>query len=249
FTPEAADLLVEKYRLLRQSDATGVGKNSYRITIVPAFVNEAYSLLKSSIIHVEQDDIDFDDADLDMDVDAAAAAADAAEAADSSLANGTTDESLAMPSSPIPHQNGSTPHQLAATPQPQTQPQQQKRKMRITHDKYTTMQELIVLHVASVEQATGTGVEGNDLVDWYLESKEDEFGSMEEMEEERELLGKVLKKLVKDRYLMIIYGDTQDSMLDTSESMETDATDVNANKKVFYHVHPEVDNSSSSVLG
>ncbi|KAG8687089.1 MCM DNA helicase complex subunit mcm6, partial [Ceratobasidium sp. 394] len=73
FTPEAADLLVEKYRLLRQSDATGVGKNSYRITvrqlesmirlseaiaranctidITPAFVHEAYSLLKSSIIH------------------------------------------------------------------------------------------------------------------------------------------------------------------------------------------------------
>ncbi|KAG9120179.1 hypothetical protein FRC07_004433, partial [Ceratobasidium sp. 392] len=52
-----------------------------------------------------------------------------------------------------------------------------------------------------------------------------------------------------DRYLMIIYGDTQDSLLDTSESMETDGTDVNANRKVYYHVHPEVDNSSSSVLG
>ncbi|QRV80610.1 DNA replication licensing factor MCM2/3/5 family pretein [Ceratobasidium sp. AG-Ba] len=266
FTPEAADLLVEKYRLLRQSDATGIGKNSYRITvrqlesmirlseaiaranctieIVPAFVQEAYSLLKSSIIHVEQEDIDFDDADIDAEI----AAADAAEAADtqqqsSSQANGTPFDD---PSTPTPHQNGATPQQLAATPQPQTQ--QQKRKMRITHDKYTTMQELIVLHVASVEQQTGTGVERNDLLDWYLESKEDEMGSLEEMDEERELLGRVLKKLVKDRYLMIIYGDTQDS-LPTSESMETDDTDANAGKKVYYHVHPEVDNSSSSVLG
>ncbi|QRW09407.1 DNA replication licensing factor mcm6 [Ceratobasidium sp. AG-Ba] len=59
------------------------------------------------------------------------------------------------------------------------------------------MQELIVLHVASVEQQTGTGVERNDLLDWYLESKEDEMGSLEEMDEERELLGRVLKKLVK----------------------------------------------------
>lgn len=33
FTPEAADVLVEKYRILRQDDATGVGKNSYRITV------------------------------------------------------------------------------------------------------------------------------------------------------------------------------------------------------------------------
>lgn len=47
---------------------------------------------------------------------------------------------------------------------------------------------------------------------------------------------------------MIIYGDTQDS-LRTSESMETDESDVNAGRKVYYHVHPEVDNSSSSVLG
>lgn len=122
---------------------------------MPAFVQEAYSLLKSSIIHVEQEDIDFDDADIDAEI----AAADAAEAADtqqqsSSQANGTPFDD---PSTPTPHQNGATPQQLAATPQPQTQ--QQKRKMRITHDKYTTMQELIVLHVASVEQQTGTGVE------------------------------------------------------------------------------------------
>src|SRR3984957_9794172 len=32
-TPEAADVLVEKYRILRQDDATGAGKNSYRITV------------------------------------------------------------------------------------------------------------------------------------------------------------------------------------------------------------------------
>ena len=32
-TPEAADVLVEKYRVLRQDDATGSGKNSYRITV------------------------------------------------------------------------------------------------------------------------------------------------------------------------------------------------------------------------
>lgn len=67
-TPEAADVLVEKYRILRQDDASGVGRNSYRITvrqlesmirlseaiaranctseITPAFVREAYTLLR-----------------------------------------------------------------------------------------------------------------------------------------------------------------------------------------------------------
>ncbi|CAE6454157.1 unnamed protein product [Rhizoctonia solani] len=243
FTPEAADLLVEKYRILRQSDATGIGKNSYRITvrqlesmvrlseaiarancthdIIPAFVNEAYNLLKSSIIHVEQDDVDFDDPDLEMDLEAAAAAADAAQEADS--------------------MDPSTP-----TPAPETQTQT-KRKMRITHDKYTQMQELIVLHVAEVEQASGNGIEANDLMDWYLEAMEDEFESEEQMSEERVLLEKVLKKLVKDRFLMILYGDTQDDLLE-SDTMQTDS-DVNAGKKIVYHLHPEVDGTSSSVLG
>lgn len=32
-TPEAADVLVEKYRMLRADDATGAGRNSYRITV------------------------------------------------------------------------------------------------------------------------------------------------------------------------------------------------------------------------
>ena len=32
-TPEAADVLVEKYRILRQDDASGASRNSYRITV------------------------------------------------------------------------------------------------------------------------------------------------------------------------------------------------------------------------
>lgn len=32
-TPEAADVLVEKYRILRQDDSSGASRNSYRITV------------------------------------------------------------------------------------------------------------------------------------------------------------------------------------------------------------------------
>jgi hypothetical protein len=46
---------------------------------------------------------------------------------------------------------------------------------------------------------------------------------------------------------MILYGDTQDEMLD-SDTMQTDS-DVNAGKRIVYHLHPEVDGTSSSVLG
>lgn len=84
-TRQAQELMVEYYKDLRADDAQGVGRNSYRITvrqlesmirlseaiarancvseITPAFVKEAYTLLKQSIIHVEKDDVEMDDED------------------------------------------------------------------------------------------------------------------------------------------------------------------------------------------
>jgi len=82
-TKKAQEVMVEYYKDLRADDAQGVGRNSYRITvrqlesmirlseaiarancvneITPAFVAEAYKLLKMSIIHVERDDVEVDD--------------------------------------------------------------------------------------------------------------------------------------------------------------------------------------------
>src|SRR6266516_3285346 len=84
-TVRAQELIVDYYKDLRADDAQGVGRNSYRITvrqlesmirlseaiarancvneITPAFVKEAYTLLKQSIIHVEKDDVEMDDDD------------------------------------------------------------------------------------------------------------------------------------------------------------------------------------------
>jgi DNA replication licensing factor MCM6 len=84
-TRHAQELLVECYKDLRADDAQGVGRNSYRITvrqlesmirlseavarancvneITPAFVKEAFNLLKQSIIHVEKDDVEVEDDD------------------------------------------------------------------------------------------------------------------------------------------------------------------------------------------
>lgn len=82
-TPEASDFLVEKYKELRESDAQGFGRSLYRITVRQlesmirlleaiarancaefinrAFVDEAYNLLRQSIIRVEMDDVDVED--------------------------------------------------------------------------------------------------------------------------------------------------------------------------------------------
>jgi DNA replication licensing factor MCM6 len=81
FTPEAKEVLVQKYKELRSDDAQGgIGRNSYRITvrqlesmirlseaiakancveeITPPMVIEAFNLLRQSIISVEKDDVE-----------------------------------------------------------------------------------------------------------------------------------------------------------------------------------------------
>jgi len=89
-TPESQRVMVECYRKLRQGDSLGRSRSAYRITvrqlesmvrlsealarlhcadeISPAFVREAYRLLKTSIIQVETSDVEVDD-DYDDDYD------------------------------------------------------------------------------------------------------------------------------------------------------------------------------------
>jgi DNA replication licensing factor MCM6 len=82
-TPEAQRVMVDCYRKLRQGDTLGRSRSAYRITvrqlesmirlsealarlhcadeITPAFVREAYRLLKTSIIQVETSDVEVED--------------------------------------------------------------------------------------------------------------------------------------------------------------------------------------------
>lgn len=77
--PHSRKLLVESYKRLRQADATGGARFSYRITVIqmdilippsealarlhldefvnPQYVREAVGLLRKSIIHVETEDV------------------------------------------------------------------------------------------------------------------------------------------------------------------------------------------------
>lgn len=221
-----------------RQDESGAGKSNFRITvrqlesmirlseaiarancvneITPQIVREAHSLLRQSIIHVEQDDINFDeeeeaeevvgrdglssstgqgrtsgtsglgDVDESMD-DADAAALDAAEES----YRAKTSTAVGQSSTPAP----------------------EKRKMRITcefyrrqengerwlteDNRYMEIMNLCVLHLSDVEREQGTGVDREELVQWYLEQKEMEFESEEDLEYERELIGKALNKLAK----------------------------------------------------
>lgn len=274
-TPEAADVLVEKYRILRQDDATGAGRNSYRITvrqlesmirlseaiarancteeITPGFVREAYALLRQSIIHVEQDDIDFDE---DESKNPEGGAGDGGEgsqdvemsAADVDTTDPSFSESAPAANAVTAESSGGT---LTSSPRGHTDPAppaQPKRKMVITHDKFVQLQSLIVLHLSQVEQATGKGVDREELIDWYLEFKEDEIQDEEVFEYEKELITKMLRKLVKDNYLIEVSGDVQESLptasLDESGAQSLGSNDPN--RRVYYMVHPSVDTEGSS---
>jgi DNA replication licensing factor MCM6 len=72
-----------------------------------------------------------------------------------------------------------------------------KRHMVITHDKYVELQTMIVLHLTGHEQSTGKGMDREELVDWYLEQRESEMHDIEELEYEKELIVKLLRRLVK----------------------------------------------------
>jgi DNA replication licensing factor MCM6 len=94
--------------------------------------------------------------------------------------------------SPLSRAGSAVVDPLAPQPAP-------KRRMVITHDKYMTLQSLIVLHLSATERETGQGLDRDELIDWYLESKESEMQDVEELEYEKELVTKMLRKLVKVR--------------------------------------------------
>ncbi|KAK2796245.1 hypothetical protein FQN50_009635 [Emmonsiellopsis sp. PD_5] len=235
FTDEAKTLLVEKYKELRANDAQGgLGRSSYRITvrqleslirlseavakancveeIVPKFVREAYDLLRQSIVTVEKDDVEIDDEEAGNQAGDDDGMTDAPGArdrdGDSPMRTGNDDDRI----------NGSG-----------QQPQVQKTK--ITYDKYMRILNILVRRVNDDESSAGEGVEQEDLIVFYLEQIESELNTEEEMEAERALAVKVLKRMVKDNILMVIRGE---GLMDSENQQAGDGDE----QKVIYVLHP-----------
>lgn len=214
-TKDARNFLVEKYKELRNDDAQGLGRSSYRITvrqlesmvrlseaiaranctdvITPSFVAEAYDLLRQSIIRVEMDDIEIDQDEADMEA----------------ATNDNDNETLNDPTEPT---------------ETQDQGQRAQRGITITYDKYVSVMNLVVKRVVEDDNQEGNGLTGDELVDWYLTQKEDELNSEAEYYQERTLCYKVLKRLVKDKILMHI--------------TQNDQLNENGEPKSVYVLHP-----------
>ncbi|KAK0744216.1 putative replication licensing factor [Schizothecium vesticola] len=216
FTSEAKEVLVQRYKALRADDAQGgIGRNSYRITvrqlesmirlseaiakancveeITPEFVDEAYNLLRQSIISVEHDDVEVED-----------------EEEVEETPQALREASVAASLPPAPEANmdgdGDLPMDEAEASATATATAQHP-KQTVSYDKYISIVNMLVQHVAEDETAgSGEGVDGEALVQWYLEQKEDEMQGEEDYHEEMALARKVLKKMVKDNILMAIRG-------------------------------------------
>lgn len=238
FTPEAKVRLVELYKELRADDAQGgIGRNSYRITVrqleslirlseaiakatcveevSPHFVEEAYKLLKQSIISVEKDDVEFEDDDEDDAI---------AGAIDGDLPMGDdVDPALAA---------------AAEMSRPRTQ---------ITFDEYIKIRNMLLRRVSSDQDTVEDGVEENELLLWYLEQKEDEFDTQEDLERATVLARKVLKRMIKVRISMLSFTLNQaDKLLQDNELLQirgeglADEQGQSSSQDVrsFYVVHP-----------
>ncbi|GKU03355.1 minichromosome maintenance protein 6 [Fusarium langsethiae] len=230
FTEEAKEVLVEKYKELRADDAQGgVGKNSYRITVrqlesmirlseAIAKVNcveeistdmvvEAYNLLRQSIISVEHDDVEVYDEEPIEDSETLLRAADAAHARDQ-------EGDAVMEEDEQPDRSSVAP---------------ERKKQTITYDNYVKMVNMFVQRIYEGEEANAEGVAGEELVNWYLEQKEDELEGEEDYHREKALANMVLKKMVKDNYLMALRG----------EGLATDGeASSSAPGEIVYIVHP-----------
>ena len=198
FTEAAKEVLVEKYKEIRADDAQGgVGKNSYRITvrqlesmirlseaiakvncveeISTEMVVEAYNLLRQSIISVEHDDVEVYDEEPAEDSETLLRAASAAHGED-------LEGDAAMAEDDQPGRSSVAP---------------ERKKQTITYDNYIKMVNLFVQRINEDEATIAEGVEGEELINWYLEQKEDELEGEEDYHREKALANMVLKKMVK----------------------------------------------------
>lgn len=229
---EARDYLVARYKELRSDDAQGLGRASYRITvrqlesmirlseaiarancteeILPSFVAEAYNLLRQSIIRVEMDDVEIDE-----------------DAPDTEAPGDGAAESVEEPDTMgVDDSNRELGHESS---------EKDKKAASISYDKYVAMMNLLVKRVSDDDNAGGEGLTAEELVNWYLTQKEDDIQSEEEYYKERKLCFKVLKRLVKDRILMIVTHNLDgDDQLPESTATES----LPQNTRTVYILHP-----------
>ncbi|KAI8066893.1 MCM2/3/5 family-domain-containing protein [Gongronella butleri] len=200
-TPEAAAKLADCYRDLRQGDAQGVTKNSYRITvrqlesmirlseaiarvycsdkITESYVNDAFGLLQKSIIRVEHDDVDIDE--------------------------DTTGIEGHMRNMHVDTQRDASQQEDAME-----EDTQESQRIKIEYAKYCQIQLMLAHRLKEVQDQRDEGIRRSDLVMWYLEAKEDEMETEEDLVREQTIINKVINRLIKKDQVLIEVRERMD---------------------------------------
>lgn len=187
------------------------------LQITPAFVREAFSLLRQSIIHVEKDDIGLDDDEEEDEEEEVAVQTNGnghhhtngdMDADDEDLPDiPTSSAPLTSPTragaqqpqplvAPSPARQA-TPGPSTTTVLPPMPTPAKKQKVTISYDKYQMIKSLVVLCLSEMERETGEGVARSEIITWYLEQRESEISTVDELEQEKLLVEKVINKLIK----------------------------------------------------
>nr|AAC41267.1 zygotic DNA replication factor MCM6b [Xenopus laevis] len=203
---ESEDFIVEQYKRLRQRDGSGVTKSAWRITVrqlesmirlsegmarmhcsdevQPKHVKEAFRLLNKSIIRVETPDVNLDQED-EHEV----------EEPQEGI-NGDAD----VPNGVNGHINGINGHAEetnAAPPKP---------SLRLNFAEYKRISNLLVLQLRKIEDEDDeneTSQRKSELINWYLKEIESEIDSEEELVNRKQIIDKVIHRLVHYDQILI----------------------------------------------
>lgn len=187
---ESRELMVQKYKELRADDAQGLGRNSYRITVrqLESMVRLSEAIARANCEDKIKPEFVLEAYNLlrqsiihvhkeDVEME---------EEEDQNMDLNPQDGNDTLPDAP-------------AEPAP--------RKTKITYEKYVNMMNLLLNAVSRRENETGNGMSEGDLVEAYLETQVNSMETEEDYNREKELVHKVLKRLVKDKVLMPILGE------------------------------------------
>ena len=158
--------------------------------ITKAHVDEAFRLLNKSIIRVEQPDIHLDEEDEDALINAED------EEEEEPLIDGSQTPRRQVEDGPPQGMDIDDLEPLSP------RPQQAKKKMRLNYDEYKSMSNLIIMYMRREEnrlEEEGSDSEGlnrSQVVNWYLSEIEDDIETEEELLEKKELVEKVIDRLV-----------------------------------------------------
>ncbi|CAB3401356.1 unnamed protein product [Caenorhabditis bovis] len=199
---EAAAELVREYKKLRMSDSNNAATSSWRITVrqleslvrlsealarlhcgreVKAeHVNQAAKLLNKSIVRVEKADVDLEDDDFDKDIIVVEA-------------NKENEEER------MEHDGEDAENLKPKAIDPA--------KLKLKYEDYKKMSDVLILHMRADEDKLGDedygGVKQSELVDWYLNTIEEDLGSEEDYLVQKTVCERVIRRLIHDERVLL----------------------------------------------